>query len=232
MEKKNSTKTRVEPLFNYIGKDIDKTNKLLSIFDKKISISSSIEKCNYGKEEMAIPPNKDLLIWCINNPDKLKRKETFEKRCKFFQKDEKTINEALKKLTKEKLPQKAWYIFEGPTKPDIYIETNDQIFVGEAKRTEPNLTKSTDWLADRDQLIRHIDAVIDLGKKVYSFFIVEDATKYDFSIYSDFCYFKKSLPHRTDDMVQKIMGTFLGVITWEQVNQTFNNQIPYIDKIN
>ena len=105
--------------------------------------------------------------------------------------------------------------------PDIYIETRTTIIVGEAKRTEDKLTTETTWLKNRDQLIRHIDAVIDSGKEVYSFFLVENKDLYNFENYSDIEYFKKSLPHRDEKTVKKISDTYCGVTTWNDVKELF-----------
>ena len=181
MGEKNSSLTRVQPVFDYINLDIQKLNQFFSLFDKKVSITSKILFCKYGENETSIKPPKELLLWCINNIDKLnsvefeKIKESYSttnrKRYALYTNDPATKQKALTELNNEHLPQKAWFIFEGYTHPDIYIETENEIFIGEAKRTESILTTSTTWMIERDQLIRHIDSVIDSKKKEYSFFI-------------------------------------------------------------
>ena len=183
MGEKNSSLTRVQPVFDYINLDIQKLNQFFSLFDKKVSITSKILFCKYGENEASIKPPKELLLWCINNIDKLNSVE-FEKikesdstinrkRYALYTNDPATKQKALTELKNEHLPEKAWFIFEGYTHPDIYIETKNEIFIGEAKRTESILTTSTTWMIERDQLIRHIDSVIDSKKKVYSFFIFQ-----------------------------------------------------------
>lgn len=135
----------------------------------------------------------------------------------------------MNELKKNKLPQKAWYIFEGYTHPDIYIETEDSIYVGEAKRTEDKLTDETKWLACRDQLIRHIDAVIDETKKVYSFLIIDDekVKYYHLSQYDDERFYAENLPHRSQDIIKKAKESYLGYTTWSKINELFDNEIKY-----
>ena len=241
MGEKNSSLTRVQPVFDYINLDIQKLNQFFSLFDKKVSITSKIHFCKYGENEASIKPPKELLLWCINNIDKLNSVEfekikesdstTNRKRYALYTNDPATKQKALTELNNEHLPQKAWFIFEGYTHPDIYIETKNEIFIGEAKRTESILTTSTTWMIERDQLIRHIDSVIDSKKKVYSFFIFENPNLYNLENYKKIEYYKKSLPHRDELETQKIMDSYIGFTTWEKINNLFDNTIDYPDTI-
>ena len=140
MGEKNSSLTRVQPVFDYINLDIQKLNQFFSLFDKKVSITSKILFCKYGENEASIKPPKELLLWCINNIDKLNSVEfekikesdstTHRKRYALYTNDPATKQKALTELNNEHLPQKAWFIFEGYTHPDIYIETKNEIFIG------------------------------------------------------------------------------------------------------
>ena len=243
MRKKDSTKTRVAPLFDYIGGDVEKLNRLLSLFDKGLKIEPHakveiIYDSNLGRsEEKSMPPAKSLLIWMIENVEKLNSaankksevsKRTYEKRKRLFEGDEETKREALDLLVrKENLPTKAWYIFEGSTSPDIVIETDDAVFVGEGKRTEPDITSSTTWLANRDQLIRHVDSFLNQSKQIYSFYILEKAEynkgryKQSMKKYLDRGYFAKSLPHRDDNEIDRAFQSFVGFIFWEDIADCF-----------
>ena len=231
MGDKNSSLTRVIPLMDLLIKDTVNFDKFFTIFNKKIKIDYPIIEYRYGYDEKAIQPPRSILKWLVENTDKLKDSEKAKiiadtkkssiERAKLFSNDENQKKTALSNLEKQKLPQVAWYIFEGYTQPDIYIETRTTIIVGEAKRTEDKLTTETTWLKNRDQLIRHIDAVIDSGKEVYSFLLVENKHLYNFENYSDIEYFKKSLPHRDEKTVKKIFDTYCGVTTWNDVKELF-----------
>ena len=56
---------------------------------------------------------------------------------------------------------------------------------------------------------------------VYSFFIVEDKSLYNFENYSDIEYFKKGLLHRDEKTVKDIFNSYCGVITWSDVQNLF-----------
>ena len=243
MGEKNSSKTRVTPLMDYLGNDVTKINSFLNLFNKHPKIKGSKIDIFYGtkkdgqKGEKAIPAPVSLLKWYIEHPDKLSRKEniqnksgypvqeTIDNREAFFNGDTDKRKEALdgiQKLKDKKISPLPWYVFEGDTHPDIYIETESEIFVGEAKRTEPKLTGSVKWFKQRDQLIRHVDSVIDCGKKVYSFFILDRVDYPNLEKHGkDFDYYKNSLPHRSDEEVKKIMETYIGCITWDELEQEF-----------
>ncbi len=239
MGKYNSSLTRVQPVFDYINADREKLNDFFSLFGKDIVVSSKIISYKYGFDEAAIKPCRELLKWCVENVNQLNDEEfeklkykttsTDKKRYNLFKGDIQIKQQALAELKQDKLPQKAWYIFEGYTHPDIYIETENQIFIGEAKRTESTLTSSTTWLKVRDQLIRHIDSVIDSDKKVYSFFILENPALYELDKYinDDNDFYKNNLPHRSLDIVEKIKKTYLGYTTWNEINEKFGNEIEY-----
>ena len=165
MRLRDSTLTRVKPLFDFIGKDIEKLNQFFRLFGKNIPgiQQGSVKEIRYGKEKL-LPPSKSLLIWMLHNLKELrdvekyvankKDSKTFLKREELFAGDNIVLKEALNFIsTKNPLPKSAWYIFEGYTHPDIYIETDDSIFICEAKRTEKDITKKTIWLNPRDQFI-------------------------------------------------------------------------------
>lgn len=74
MGKYDSTKTRVIPLFDYIGSDKQKLNRMLSLINPEVKIESSIISTAYGENEKAIPPSPSLLKWCIRNFRSLNQK--------------------------------------------------------------------------------------------------------------------------------------------------------------
>ena len=244
MGKYDSTKTRVVPLFDFINSNHDELNKLFSVFgmDKSFEKNSIIKIC-YGKNEAKIPASKSMLIWMLENLDKLsnvtnygtnnQNSDTFKKRELLFSGDSKTFDEAIDSVKNmPKGTERKWYIFEGKTSPDIYIETNDSIFIGEAKRTERDITTKTMWLKNRDQLIRHIDSKLDQSKKIYSFYILE---KKDFEKYYEKSmkhyyikeYFKSNLEHRSDEFVDRALKSFIGIAFWEDLAELYKLTFPH-----
>ncbi len=239
---------KTENLHAVASDNLKKFFNLFNVSDEQNEIEifdfSKILDISYGKNEKKLAPPRILLDWAVeqmynseNDENKAKtvniphgnndKGETLLLRKRLANGEKDVYDEAKKKLTDVNIPYNAWYIFEGLSSPDIYIETNSHIFVGEAKRTEPILTTKTTWLKHRDQLIRHIDAVIDTGKIIRSFFIFEkknfDDNKF-FQImdrYKDYEYYRKSLPHRTDPEIKKIMDTYIGYIFWEKIQKTF-----------
>lgn len=248
MGERNSSLTRVKPLFDFIGSDIDKLNQFLELFpdtNKRINQNSLIE-IRYGDNEKKIKPPKSILIWMLENLDTLNKvknygvkninSETYKKRSELFSGNRLLINEAINTIkSKTKIPERDWYIFEGNTFPDIFIETSDSIFVGEAKRTENDITSKTIWLNKRDQLVRHIDSLLDQPKKIYSFYVLEKEEylkgtyKKRMELYSKKDYFKENLKHRDDSSIERALNSFIGFVFWEDIADYFKISFP--DKI-
>ena len=108
-----------------------------------------------------------------------------------------------------------WFLFEGFTHPDIFIEGEDYVIVCEGKWTEPNITTKTTHLSadgeSRNQMIRHIQGALNYSdKKVYGFYIVDENCNYKNELTED-C-FKKQLETETiripDSEKEKILASF------------------------
>jgi len=244
---RNSSLTRVKPLFDFIDSDVDKLNQLFGLFKRNIPKieTNSIIEIKYGDNEKKIPPSSSLLLWMLQNLKELnkvknfgvdnKNSETYQKRKGLFSGDKKILNDAIRIIkTKAKLPDRDWYIFEGRTHPDIFIETIDSIFIGEAKRTEMDITTTTKWLNKRDQLIRHVDSVLDQSKQIYSFYILDkNQFKSNFKKrmeqYTIKEYYKENLRHRDDLSIEKAMNSFIGFIFWDDIAEYFKIKFP--DKV-
>tara|TARA_R110000850_G_scaffold218852_3_gene344474 strand:+ start:76199 stop:76945 length:747 start_codon:yes stop_codon:yes gene_type:complete len=244
MGKYNSTKTRVVPLFDHIGSDFIRLNDLFKLFNSnspRFEKGSVLELC-YGNNEKKILASKSMLIWMLNNIQELNKlpnygasndkSKTYKKRELLFAGDSKTFAEAIEAVEKiDKFSGNNWYIFEGKTSPDIFIKTKDSIFIGEAKRTERKITTGTLWLKNRDQLIRHIDSLLDQEKDIYSFYILEGKTfkKYyekSMKLYNDKSYFQRNLKHRNDEEVNRAFHSFIGFIFWEDLANQFRITFP------
>jgi hypothetical protein len=242
---RNSSLTRVKPLFDFIDSDVDKLNQFFGYFKNntlKIEKNSIIE-IRYGDNEKKISPSRSLLIWMLQNLKELNEVKnfgvddidsaTYKKRKALFSGDKKIAEEAIRTIQiKSKLPDRDWYIFEGKTHPDIFIETIDSIFIGEAKRTEKDITTKTKWLSKRDQLIRHIDSVLDQSKQIYSFYILDKGEylkgsyREKMKLYSDKEYYNENLRHREDFAIEKAMNSFIGFVFWEDIAENFKIKFP------
>jgi hypothetical protein len=244
MGKYNSSKTRVTPLFDHIGSDFKRLNDLFKLFNSnspRFENGSVLELC-YGKNEKKIPASKSMLIWMLNNIQELNKlpnygasndkSKTYRKRELLFSGDSKTFEEAIEAVeNSDKISGNNWYNFEGKTSPDIFIKTKDSIFIGEAKRTERKITTETLWLKNRDQLIRHIDSLLDQEKDIYSFYILEGKTfkkNYEESmkLYNDKSYFERNLKHRNEEEVNRAFQSFIGFIFWEDLANQFGVIFP------
>ena len=206
MGKNNSSKYVVRPVFNEISKPDCLAAFLKMVFSKDIDARTihKIKFDGHDKEEV-ISANAAFLEWCRAHTSLLKNPE----------------------LANQRKDAKADYRFEGATHPDVYIEADNFYLVIEAKWTERKLTTSTTWSNHRDQLLRHMDALltpenISRGKQIFGMYII-DANKYikkhDVELNLN-CeeYYKKSLPHRqVDASYEMIKAGFLGVYTWQQI---------------
>jgi hypothetical protein len=141
------------------------------------------------------------------------------------------IDDALRQLSENPSAAKGWWILEGPSRPDAYLETPDAIIVVEGKRTEPGPTTHTEYMTGRHQLLRHMDAAWDTRghRHVFGLFIVEGDSNGDVSqLWSnaalatwDDSAIKTSLPHRTIHEQSAMTAGVLGVTTWQAVVRAF-----------
>jgi hypothetical protein len=237
----DSSKTRVAPVLDELvrsGKDW--VLPFLKLAEHPRSFQQptfygdlSFVSGRWGKNEIGLRPPVALLSWMLRNPNSLIQQNIQDQdRCDLINGIPSAVERALD-LLRSNATDKAWYIFEGPTYPDAYIETNHALIVIEGKRTESGPTTSTTWLEGRHQIWRHIDAAWERRgcRKVYGMFVVE-ATSESFEVpanwrtAADDALSKKALdtsfPHRSDVERNEIAHCFLGVTTWQKVVARFN----------
>ena len=250
MGKRNSSLTRVQPIFDTLfRKDPSGASWLYKLLEmpkhghQNANIkkpNSPIRKKAWGNKEKSLAPPVSLLSWLIRNlpitgipkPDGSDDKTI--KRIDIYNQESETIKEALS-LIKPLMAPKKWFVLEGMSKPDAYIETDNIIIVIEGKRTEKGPTIGTTWMPGRHQMLRHIDAAYETrgDKQVYGFLIVEgnggatstlipdkwkDASLATFSTSA----INNSFPHRGTYERGEIMSCFLGVVTWQAVCQNLD----------
>jgi hypothetical protein len=140
------------------------------------------------------------------------------------------VAEALRLLSRPQLPSRAWYVLEGQSQPDVYLETPELLVVIEGKRTESGPTTDTTWMPVRHQMLRHLDGAWETrgNRKLVGFFIVEGAGGPDdmavpqrWQIAAQETVAPSaiagSLPHRSPEERHAIAAAFLGVTTWQRV---------------
>jgi len=242
----DSTKTRVAPIFQRLQTQDDWLARLLRL--PQFGLGSAPERlsasnCSLyfadgtGGKERSLSPPVGLLSWLIRNLSSSGSKssdETKAKRQALAAGDPATIREALELLrSPEPSSGKGWHILEGPTSPDVYIETDDLLVVIEGKRTEHGPTTSTTFMRVRHQMLRHIDCAYEIcgRKQVLGFFIVEAEPPHDPAVpakWVDYCQktvaeeaLCASLPHRSNSERRAIANGFLGCTTWLAVTQAF-----------
>ena len=238
----DSSKTRVQPVFDALwASGRDWLPQLLALptggcLNAEIKAGDlTITDGHWEPDEKCLNPPVSLLSWFIRNVDSLASAVSDnEFRQRLFRGDPETIEHALHLLRTEGA-SRAWYIFEGPTCPDVYLVTRDALVVVEGKRTERTTTVDTTWLSGRHQIWRHLDAAWEIrGRRdVYGFFIVEsDVGSLDGSVPDvwveagqaclDPTALHASFPHRSAEEVAAISRCYLGVTTWRKVCEQFH----------
>jgi len=235
----DSSKTRVAPVFEALaasGKHWTSQLLQLSEFSPNRAEVDGLDltflRGAWGANETPLAPPVSLLSWMIRNPSKLRPQKTdHPDRLRLLQGDPAATALALDALRTSNTPR-AWYLFEGPTVPDAYIETPDALIVVEGKRTEAGPTTDTTWLAGRHQIWRHIDAAWERRgrRRVFGLFIVEggagsgevpavwQAAVQDALAPATLA---TSFPHRGPEERTEIAAALVGVTTWQRVLAAF-----------
>lgn len=263
MRSNDSTKTRVVPVFNHLLR-LDRTGA--SWLDRLVRLGSRVDLAvvpQYmglitnnlpsleNRKEKALPPPPSLLEWLVQNitPEAVaeavaKRNlngVARRKREALAGGDPEILSEALYHLRKIPAGKNVigkWFILEGPTYPDFFLETDTCILVVEGKRTEKYLESDTTWMSHRPQLIRHMDAaqVIANGRTVLSLLLVEGKADDPMSVPDKWAgaleqhiqpeMLALSLPHRSNSDRKKIVDGVLGIATWQRLCNEFSISWP------
>lgn len=238
MGKYNSSVYRVRPLMEEVRKDHQNFLRLLSLVD--IGPLSTPERYRYdGADggEMQLKPAKTHLLALIDYlaakvhthraVTGADRNALFfgdkAKRALAAQKAKAELNAHYGELTPASRP---WYLFEGFTNPDIFIEGKDYVIVCEGKWTEPHLTTTTTYLsgdgAYRSQMVRHIQGALNYsGKKVYAFYIVDAECGYTEELSkANFCaqLEQETIPLDAEQK-KSIIASYHGYTTWQDIKE-------------
>lgn len=248
---RDSSLTRAKPVFDQLL-SMDPTGKswlreLLflphlrgSRVPLDLSSTSELIECKWGEEEKRLAPPRSLLTWLVQNPLPALAEEsdvsesTRRNRRALLEGDLETIEKALHFLARKDVPNRGWYVLEGITQPDVYLETLELAVAIEAKRTELGPTTHTRWMPVRHQMLRHLDAAWEVvrPKRLFGFFIVEgmgdasavEVTEHWLQAMADTVSEDAvvgSLPHRSSEEREQIVKCFLGATTWQAVCKAF-----------
>lgn len=259
MGKCDSSKTRVVPVFNHLL-ELDRTGA--PWLDRLIRLGSRTDLAtvppalgqvmnslpSWGKgNEKPLPAPKELHEWLVQNisPEAVGKNEVTEKsqkkRVALAAGDPEVLSEALFCLSQVpagKVLRAKWFIFEGPSKPDAFFVTSTFILVVEGKRKETSLDTETTWMANRPQLIRHMDGAMAIaeGRTVLSMLLVEGDSDDPMTVPLKWTreleehlqpdQLALSLPHRSDIERQIIVNGVLGIATWQRVCSEFSIHWP------
>jgi hypothetical protein len=244
---RDSSRTRVKPIFDKLyardSKGLSWISDMLRLPESGCAGGgnfgngvSPLEDHGWGAGEKKLSPPRVLLQWLVACAERPRNgnlgigANTIEKRVALLLRDKTAIGEALALLSRPMLPRTDWYILEGQSRPDVFLQTPEFIVVIEGKRTERGPTCKTKWMRGRDQMIRHIDCAWEIRgtRKVLGFFLVEGDGNADAiaippgwtqAARNIVCSesLKLSLPHRTQEERAEIKNCFLGVATWQKL---------------
>jgi hypothetical protein len=235
----DSSLTRAAPVFNKLmdrdPSGLSWVNPLLRLAEPECSVLPDIKpiiEWGWGTTEHGLRPPTTLLEWLVRNPNSLRLEGLKQSRGRTRRLRELLIGgdcevqcKALDRLQKPHR-DRAWFVFEGVTKPDVYLETQNAIIVIEGKRTEADITRYTTWMPVRHQMLRHIDSAWDKrgGRVVLGMFVVE-ANGGDVEVpqrWREVCaetvrpdVVDSSLPHRSPAERNEIAKAYIGVTTWQ-----------------
>jgi len=255
----NSSRTRVAPVFDALMAK-DRTGELwlnrlvhLGSRTREVSLPPVIGRLPedhprwWGVTERSLWPPKALLEWLVLNvtPESVDAAGDTglvrEKRRLLASKDSATVNEALLAIRRGERGRR-WHNLEGPSFPDACLETDKILLVVEGKRTERSCTSKTKWMPKRSQLLRHMDAAVEIGgaRRVLGLLVVEGDGKGNVLEPSDYWLEQSrsqyadsmlgaSLPHRSLSERRELVGGVLGVTTWQRVCLEFDLLWPPLD---
>lgn len=247
----DSTNTRVSPIFDeLLARQPDRwLSRLVALASSQHAAfrTGELRDWRWGEDEIGLPAPRSLLKALVSRPSELMRRPDERygtdsptlraRRAALFAGDAAIRAEALGLLDRTRVPTRGWYVFEGETWPDIFIETDDLVLVIEGKRTESSITTKTTWMPVRHQMLRHLDAAHEIAgdRSVVGMFIVEGEFPNAREVPANWAaacamtvdthVLKQSLPHRSAAEREAIRAGYAGVTTWHAVIEQF--ELPH-----
>lgn len=255
MGKFNSSKTRVEPVFDWLVQ-ADPTGSrwlqgLMAPGSHSLEVDAStlglrlIDRHGrrWGSDECSLPAPLALLehlVKSITEKQVIASGDTGEVRRLRMALAHKRVDETAAALAELHAGKRGrqWFVLEGQSRPDALLETSDVVLLVEGKRTEKSCTSKTKWMGKRSQLLRHMDAALEAypKKRVLGLLVVEgdggaEATtpsaywKSECANQTSAEMLDASLPHRTLEDQARLAAGVVGVVTWQGICAA--NGIPW-----
>jgi hypothetical protein len=247
MGRYNSSKTRVQPVFDALLKH-DLSVWLPALWrmaammrERVIPPPASVGPLRPGKiYERTLPPSTAFLRWMVQNPAKLtplpapnygasEGGVASERRAAPFGSDPQlraaTLREAMAAIEKKRGQGSGqeWWAFEGFTHVDACFDTAECLLIIEGKRTEA-VSPSTRWFAKRNQLWRNVEVVGELaGERLFGVILaVESAAAGEAALQDAERSHDDSYPHLSIDQKRELDRHLLGFAVWSEMVSAFN----------
>jgi hypothetical protein len=176
--------------------------------------------------EHSIEPSRELLAWFLEAPhERLKAPgkwtggaETVRRRKALLDTGDpghaETLEAARVALARHGPSGSArqWWAFEGFTEADCLLRTDRLTLIVEGKRTE-SLSGETDWLPERNQLARNLEAAFNAGEHAYVLLAVEQPVA-GLDVEE---FVAAGCPHLDADVRRRVSRRFLGQRTWAEL---------------
>jgi hypothetical protein len=235
------SKTQIAPVFDALqGRKNDWVRALLLLNRggspsavKFEGLDLKFDKGFWGKTERSFDPPVALLSWLIRNPTpQLLAPPVVPERTLLADGEPAVVARALHALRTSAAP-KGWHLLEGPTRPDVMIETPDALIVIECKSLESNGAPDAAVPTGRHVMWRHIDAAWEIRgrRRVFGFFIVPGQepdggmpprVEAAFGEALSETVLEANFPHRSTKERDAITACFLGGTTWNLVCKAFS----------
>ena len=195
--------------------------------------ASSSSKASLACFEKHVPPDRRLLAWCVENPERLTTpsvsdppKPTQLKRRSLVSDQPPGSRGAVQREAREcvataSLKAGAWWRFERETEVDCVLATDRLVLCIEGKRNE-GLSRSTTWLRDRNQVARNLEAAWRLAGVDRDFAVLVCVEKPGDPL-ADPAFVSGSLeaacPHLLPAERRDLANAYLGELTWPVICQ-------------
>jgi hypothetical protein len=181
--------------------------------------------------EYSIPPTERFLLWMIESTGEACMPRNgmdaasvrAGRRSDLFENDHTRRIDARKEATKNLLlngvnrSRNGWWLFEGPTSVDCFLESSDAVLLIEGKRTD-TIAVHTDWCSSRHQIARNLEAAQCAAKGKRFGVMVAAETPLEISAAE----IERGLPHMNPSERAFLAGHYIGCVTWKQICQEAN----------